>query len=255
MLKKVNMYYQNLMIMIKKQLFYLVILLLFSFEGFSQNYTDFQGRFIPSVNYRINKKWKITGQYRYSLQKDLQEFRSSAAHLGIEYNITKNISLETGYRFTTSFKEDNHRLFGGIKYDKEFGAFKLFSGIKYQFSTGSFDRRYMSYYKQPKHTLREKIGLEYNIPKSKIDLYTSAEIFLRLAEEDPVKINRARYEIGGNYKYKYGNTFGLSFFYDDRTNPRKTDRFVLETKYTLSIDDLLKKIKKNKEKKANTVEQ
>lgn len=249
MLKKANMYYQNPMIMIKKQPLFLVLLFLFAFEGFCQNYTDFQGRLIPSVNYRINKKWKIAGQYRYSLQKDLQEFRSSAAQFDVEYNITENISLETGYRFTTSFKEDNHRLFGGIKYDKKFNAFKLFSGIKYQFSTGSFDSRYMNYYKRPNHTLREKIGLEYNIPKSKIDVYTSAELFLRLAEEDPFKINRARYEIGGNYKYKYGNTFGLSFFYDDRKNPKKTDRFVLEVKYSLSIDDMLKKIRKNKEKK------
>ncbi|CAM3597491.1 DUF2490 domain-containing protein [Flavobacterium saliperosum] len=250
MLKKANTYYQNPMIMIKKQLLCLIILFLFAFEGLCQNYTDFQGRFIPSVSYRINDKWKIAGQYRYSLQKDFQEFRSSAAQFDIEYNITETISIETGYRFTTSFQEDNHRLFGGIKYDKKFNAFRLFSGIKYQFTTGSFDSRYMKYFERPNHTLREKIGLEYNIPNSKIDLYTSAELFLRLAEdEDPVKINRARYEIGVDYKFKYGNTFGFSFFYDDRTNPRKTDRFVLETKYSLSIDDMLKKIRKNKQKK------
>jgi len=139
--KKAKMYYQHQTIMIRKQSLYLIILLLYGLEGFSQNYTDFQGRFIPAVNYRINKKWKISGEYRYSLQKDLQEFRSSAGQFSVMYNIDKNFSIETGYRFTTSFTEDNHRLFGGLKYDKKFNAFTLFSGIKYQFSTGSFDSR------------------------------------------------------------------------------------------------------------------
>lgn len=247
--KKAKTFYQHQTIMIKKTSLFLLFLFFFILEGYCQNYTDFQGRFIPAVNYRINKKWKISGEYRYSLQKDLQEFRSSAGQFGVMYDIDKNFSIETGYRFTTSFTEDNHRLFGGVKYDKKFNAFTLFSGIKYQFSTGSFDSRYMNYFKEPKQMLREKIGLDYNIPKSKASVFVSAEIFLKLADTDPVKFNRMRYTVGGEYKFKYGNTLGLSVFYDDKDNPRKNDRFVLETKYTLSINDFLKKIKKNKEKK------
>lgn len=248
--RKAKTFYQHQTIMIKKPSLFLLFLFFFVLEGYCQNYTDFQGRFIPAVNYRINKKWKISGEYRYSLQKDLQEFRSSAGQFGVMYDIDKNFSIETGYRFTTSFTEDNHRLFGGVKYDKKFNAFTLFSAIKYQFSTGSFDSRYMNYYKEPKQMLREKIGLDYNIPKSKASVFVSAEIFLKLADVDPVKFNRMRYTVGGEYKFKYGNTLGLSVFYDDKDNPRKNDRFVLETKYTLSINDFLKKIKKNKEKKA-----
>jgi len=250
MQKKANTFYQPQMIMIKKRHFFLLFVFMFAYEGISQNYTDFQGRFIPSINYRINKKWKIAGEYRYSLQKDLQEFRSSAGQLQVQYDFNKKFSIETGYRFTTSFKEDNHRLFAALKYDYKFSDFTLFSGIKYQFSTGSFDSRYMNYYKEPRQMLREKIGLDYNIPKSKASVYTSAEIFLKLADDDPIKFNRMRYTVGGDYKLKYGNAFGLSLFYDDKVNPRKNDRFVLETKYSLSIDDLMKKIKKNKEKKA-----
>jgi|LakMenE18May11ns_1017448.scaffolds.fasta_scaffold6237587_1 hypothetical protein len=57
-----------------------------------------------------------------------------------------------------------------------------------------------------------------------------------------------RYTIGGEYKLKYGNTIGISVFYDDKINPQKTDRIVFSTKYNLSIDALIKKLKKDKSK-------
>jgi hypothetical protein len=244
------MYYQNPTMMIKKETLLLFFLLLITFDGFSQNYTDFQYRFIPAVNYRFNEQWKISGEYRYSAQKDFQEFRSSAAEFTVQYNFNKEFSIEPGYRYTTSYETDAHRLFAAFKYDKKINDFKLFAAIKYQFSTGSFNQRYMSDFKEPVQMLREKIGLDYNIPKSKASVYVSFEAFLKLADTDPIKFNRMRYEVGGDYKFKYGSTLGLSFFFDDKYNPQKNDRFVLETKYTLSIDDLIKKIKKDKAKKA-----
>ncbi|ESU27188.1 hypothetical protein FLJC2902T_21610 [Flavobacterium limnosediminis JC2902] len=238
--------------MIKKQTLFLFFLLLITFDGFCQNYTDFQYRFIPAVNYRFNDKWKISGEYRYSVQKDFQEFRSSAAEFAVKYNFNPEFSIEPGYRFTTSYESDAHRLFAALKYDKDFGALSLFSAIKYQFSTGSFNERYMSDFKEPVQMLREKIGLDYNVPKSKASFNVSVEIFLKLADDDPIKYNRTRYTIGSDYRFKYGSKVGLSFFFDDRYNPQKIDRFVLETKYTLSIDDLIKKIKKEKERKAKS---
>lgn len=236
--------------MIKRKILYLCLLLMATFDGFCQNYTDFQYRLIPGVTYRFNEKWKVSGEYRYSVQKDFQEFRSSAAEFAVQYNFNEEFSIEPGYRFTTSHETDAHRLFAALKYDKDFGAISLFSAIKYQFTTGSFNQRYMSYFKEPLQMLREKIGLDYNVPKSKASFNASVEIFLKLADDDPVKYNRTRYTIGGDYRFKYGNKLGLSFFFDDKYNPQKNDRFVLETKYTLSIDDMIKKIKKEKEKKA-----
>jgi hypothetical protein len=235
--------------MTKKKTLYIFFLLLFTFEGFCQDDADFQYRLIPSVNYRFNKHWKISGEYRYSLHKDLQEFRSSAGQFDVEYNFNKNISFQTGYRFTTSFEKDNHRLFCALKFDKKLDAFKLFSSFKYQFDTGSFDNSYMNYYKEPRQMVREKIGLDYNIPKSKASVYIAAEIFLKIADTDPIKFNRMRYEAGSAYKFKHGSTLVVSIFYDDKINTQKTDRLVLETKYTLSVDNLLKKSNKSKKSK------
>ncbi|ESU24917.1 hypothetical protein FEDK69T_04720 [Flavobacterium enshiense DK69] len=236
--------------MIKKKNLLLFFLLLITMDGFCQNYTDWQYRLIPGVSYRFNDHWKVSGEYRYTAQKDFQEFRSSGAEFTVQYNFNKEFSIETGYRFTSSYTADSHRLFGALKYDKELGDFTLFGAMKYQFSTGSFNERYMNDFKEPVQMVREKIGVDYNVPKSKLSFNTSVEIFLKLADDDPIKYNRTRYTIGSAYKFKYGNKLGISVFYDDKYNPKKTDRFVLETKYTLIIDDMIKKIKKNKEKKA-----
>ena len=222
-------------------------ILLLATLGFSQNNTDVQYRFSPSMDYKISKKLKIAFNYRYDLFKDLDAFKSNSFQFATEYELTKKIELETGYRFTTSFIEDTHRIFLGLKYSHKLKDFTLSFATKYQFSTGSFDQDYMQYYKNPSNMFREKIIIEYNVPHSKATLYFSPELFLKYKNES-IDFNRMRYTIGGDYKLKYGNTFGISMFYDDKVNPQKADRVVFSTKYNLSIDALIKKIKKNKTK-------
>jgi len=223
-------------------------ILLISILGFGQNNTDIQYRFSPSMDYKINKKLKIAFNYRYNLYKDLEAFKSNSFQFASEYELTKKIELETGYRFTTSFIEDTHRIFLGLKYSHKLKDFTLSFATKYQFSTGSFDQDYMQYYKNPSNMFREKFSIEYNVPHSKASIYLSPEIFLKYKNES-ININRMRYTIGCDYKLKYGNTFGISMFYDDKINPQKADRVVFSTKYNLSIDALIKKINKTKVKK------
>ena len=214
---------------------------------FGQNMTDIQYRFAPSIDYKINKKLKVAFNYRYDLYKDLDAFKSNLFEVSTQYEITKKIEVETGYRFTTSFFEDSHRIFLGVKYSHKLKDFTLSFASKYQFSTGSFDQDYMQYYKNPSNMFREKFSIEYNIPHSKVALYLAPELFLKYKNET-FYFNRMRYTIGGEYKLKYGNTIGISVFYDDKINPQKTDRIVFSTKYNLSIDALIKKLKKDKSK-------
>ena len=233
--------------MIKKNLLGL-FLILFVIESYSQSYTDVQGRFISSVDYNVTKKLKISGEYRYSLQNDYAEFRSSAGEIGLKYDFTKRLNVLGGYRFTTSFEEDNHRFFIGIKYNKKWNDFKAAITSKYQFSTNSFDTDFMQYYKEPIHMLREEISLDYDIPNTKASVFIATEIFLKMDSQPYLKWNRMRYSIGGEYRLKYGTTLGLSTFYDDKVSPQKNDRIVIVTKLNVSIDDFLKKLKKNKKK-------
>ena len=233
--------------MIKKITLSIGILLLTTLS-FSQNYTDIQYRFSPSMDYKISKKLKIAFNYRYELYKDLDAFKSNSFQLATKYEFKKKIELEIGYRFTTSFLEDNHRIFLGVKYTRKIKDFTLSFATKYQFSTGSFDQEYMQYFKNPNDMFREKFNIEYNVPHSKATFYLSPELFLKYKNES-INFNRMRYTIGGDYKLKYGNSLGISIFYDDKENPQKTDRVVFSTKYNLSIDALVKKINKNKSKK------
>ena len=216
--------------------------------SFGQNNTDIQYRFSPSMDYKISKKLKIIFNYRYELYKDLDAFKSNSFQFATKYELTKKIELEAGYRFTTSFLEDNHRIFLGLKYSRKIKNITLSLATKYQFSTGSFDQDYMQYFKNPSHMFREKFNIEYNVPHSQATFYLAPEIFLKYKNKS-IDFNRMRYTIGGDYKLKYGNSFGISMFYDDKVNPQKTDRVVFSTKYNLSIDALVKKINKNKAKK------
>lgn len=230
--------------MIKKAVFFLG---LYSIIGYAQD-TDTQFRLNPSIDYKINKKWKVAFDYRYALEKDISTFQASNFQLALTYKIAKSLSLETGYRFSTSFERDNHRFFAGLTYDYKLKRFTLSSRTRYQFTTQSFDADFMSEYKAPVQFLRQKFTVNYNLPKSKFSVYTAAEFFLKL-EQPQTALNRMRYQLGSDYQMKFGNTIGLSLLYEDRINATKTDRFILTAKYNLSLDEMLKKVRKQKKKK------
>ena len=200
----------------------LLVLFLVSLSGYCQGNTDFQSRFITSVDYKLNKKWKFASEYRYSLENDLQKFRSSSIQLETKYSLTKKLELSGGYRFTTSFEEDNHRFFAQL-------------ASKYQFSTNSFDPDFMNEFKEPVKMTRQKVGLEFNVPKSKLAFNTSAELFLKIDNQPYFKFNRMRYTVGTDYNFKKYGKFGISVFYDNKYNPMKDDRIVLVTKYSFYI--------------------
>lgn len=245
MQKKVKTCYQQLPIMIKKIRYFFLLIGCF---GFAQD-TDTQFRFSPSVDYKINKKWKVEFDYRYALEKDISTFQASVFQLSGEYKITKKMSLEAGYRYTTSFENDNQRLFASFIFDYKIKKFTLSSRTRYQFSTPYFNTTYWNEFKEPNQYLRQKFTVDYNIPKSKASLYFSPEFFIKM-EDREFKYHRTRYQLGGDYKLKLGNSVGVSLMYEDRLNPTKTDRFIITTKYNLSLDELLKKTnKKDKEGK------
>ena len=228
-----------------KKIVLLVGFFLISLSSFSQGNTDFQSRFITSVDYKLNKKWKFNSEFQYSLENDLQKFRSSSIQLDAKYTVTKNLSLSSGYRFTTSFEEDNHRFFVAVGYDYNLNkSFAIQLASKYQFSTNSFDPDFMHEFKEPVKMTRQKVGFEFNVPKSKLAFNTSAEIFLKMDSQPFFKFNRMRYNVGTDYNFKKYGKFGINVFYDNKYNPMKDDRIVLVAKYTVSVHDFFKKSKK-----------
>lgn len=244
MQKKVKIHCQLLQIMIKGITY--LLLLLVSYLGFAQD-TDTQFRLASSIDYKINKKWKVGFDYRYALEKDISTFQSSIFQFSSEYKINKKMSVEAGYRYSTSFEMDNQRLFASFIYDYKWNQFTVSSRTRYQFSTPYFDSDFWNEYKEPIQYIRQKLSFDYNIPKSKLSLNFSPEIFIKW-DNSKLEYNRIRYQFGSDYKLKYGNALGFSVFYEDKSDATKMDRFVFTTKYNLSIDELVKKIKKKKKK-------
>ena len=197
----------------------LIVCIVISFRSLGQTNTDIQSRVIPSLEFKLNKKWKFASEYRYSLENDLEKFRSSSIQLESKYSITKNLSLSGGYRFTTSFKEDSHRFFGAIEYDYTINKiFIVSSTTKYQYSTNSFDSNFINEYKKPIKIARQKIKIEFNVPRSKVSFNAGAEIFLKTESQPFFKFNRMRYELGTNYNLKKYGKLGFSVFYEDKYN-------------------------------------
>lgn len=225
-----------------------ILFLSIQFSLFAQEQPDTQLRINPSISYDFNKKVGITLDYRLGYKENISQFQSSVFQLSTSYNWTKKIELEAGYRYSTSFSKDYHRFILSLKYNQKWNRISIENTLKYQFQTERFDSEFMQFYKTPKQTFREKITIEYNVPKSKTTLFVAPELFLRM-DETSIKFNRMRYSIGGAYQLKYGNKVGVSLFYDDYTIPSKTDRLVIVTKYSLALNDLAKKIKKVKKKK------
>jgi hypothetical protein len=229
----------------------LLIFLTMGFNGlFAQN-TDLQLRLTPSVSYKINKKWQASFDYRLALDNEMSTFRSSMFQPALEYKIMKGLSLELAYRFTTAFSKDSHRLFATLQYKYKIDKkFSLSSATRYQFSTGSFDIDYMRDFKEPSQYIRQKFTLDFNVPKSKFSFYAAPELFLKL-DSNPVALHRIRYHLGADYNLKYGNSIGLGVFYEDVCKVTKQDRMVFNIKYSFSVDELLKQLKKDKKKKKN----
>lgn len=235
-----------------KNFYLLIICVCYSISYAQEQLPDFQLRISPAVEYKFAKKWQASLEYRYALDHDMSEFRNSAIETGLGYDITKSITIETRYRFTTSFVEDSHLLMAILKYKRDINKrFTIKSSTRYQFKTGSFDSDYMQYFDKPTQLLRQKLTLDYNVPKSKASLYLSPELFLKLADKDQpfFSYNAMRYNAGIDYALPYGNTIGLGFFYEDTYNPKKSDRFVVTTKYSFSIDDMLKTVKRKRDEK------
>ncbi len=232
---------QHHLITIKK-LFLLFFLI--SFFGYCQN-TDTQLRLSAAIDYKINKKWKASFEYRYALEKDISTFQANVFQFAGEYKINKKMTIEAGYRFLTSYEGDNQRLFASFIYDYKLSRFTIASRTRYQFTTPYFDAEFWNEFQEPSQIVREKLSVDYNIPKSKLSLNLSAEIFIKW-DNPKLKYNRIRYQLGSDYNLKYGNAVGFSVFYEDRANPQKTDRFVFSTKYSLSIDEMLKKLAKKR---------
>lgn len=232
-----------------KYFFNIILFSLTYFAVYAQQKPDIQLRIAPEISYNITKKLKLSAGFRTSFINNISSFQRNNIEVSLDYDLPKKFNIGIGYRYSTSYSNDYHRLFAYLKYNYKINKkFSIEPSIKYQFQTDFFDSEYMQFYKAGKHTLRPKITFNYNIPKSKFDISFAPELFLRFYNHQTLA-HRMRYSLGADYSFKYGNKLGILFFYDDYLKASSQDRFVTTIKYKLDLSELIKKIKKKSHKK------
>jgi hypothetical protein len=225
-----------------------ITFLCISLPVYGQNSDGFL-RINPTFSYKLNKKWKTEFDYRLTMDQNMSKFRSSHFQFATSYKIFKPVTVELAYRYTVTPIWNPHRFMISAIYKHKFEHFDLSSRTRYQFSTEFFDPYFMNQVREPRIYLRQKFGIDYAIPNTKLNVFASGEIFFRFRYEG-VEFHRMRYQVGIEKELKFGNSVGLRIIYEDRTAPTRQDRMIITAKYDLSIDTMVKKIKKKKEKKA-----
>jgi len=227
---------------------FIILILFFSHCLFSQ-VADFQWRLNTEFTYKPTKKLKLGLSNRFQFKDNGIDFQKSNFQLDISYKIYKKLEISALYRFSSSNTKDIHRCGLGLSYALEWDRLKLDIQSRYQINFSSLDPEFISLYEEPTDYFRQKFSLSYNVPKSKFELFFAPEIFIEITDK-PNRSDRIRYTLGLNYNFKYGNQLELQCFYEDRLKTKSEDRIVMQLKYSLSIDEMIKKIRKDKKKKS-----
>lgn len=226
------------------------LIFLFSNLIFSQKIPDWQLRLSPSLEYKFAKKWEANATYRLSLDHDMSQFRSSYFFGSIGYKILPKLTAEMAYVYTTSNIQDFHQMRIELGFKQKLSKrFQLKNNLRYQYQFNPIGISGLSQDVLEGSLIRNKLTFDYNVPKLRSNISIGPEFII-----DPIDrfypLTRMRYHASIDYEFKYGNNVELGFFYEDRINYKKQDRFVLSVKYKLKIQDLVKRIQKDKAKRA-----
>ena len=192
--------------------------------------------------YRPAKRWRIGLEGQLRLKENSSVIDGYFAELTGGYEVFKGFRTSLGFRLIS--KNDNTgrqqgyenyvRLHADALYKHEVKRLGLSYRLRYQTrdelgvtnENGDF----------ADHTLRLKIGTEYNFRKWKLDPQLSAEIFHENNRNEEEGFDKFRVTFGTEYKLKKWGRLGLYYRYEqeiNKTNPAKTDIIRIKYVYTL----------------------
>lgn len=206
---------------------------------------DMQLRSGFQLSIDLPKRFTTMLQYQYRADQNLAHFRGSYISGAIQYELLKKVlQAEVGYRYRTSFKNEQHRLGAGLtaKYKRE--NYSISWRTLYQKRYPYFNLGVYEPGKEPDAYWRNRVQLKYKWSK-KVEIYGSAELFYKIKTKEQY-IGRLRYVAGFDWEWKkrhHLNCFYLLQPQYHATNPLTVH--AIGVTYALDLSFLKSSQKKN----------
>ncbi len=193
----------------------------------------------------ISKKWSWTLNAESRIAEKFSKISDFLFESGIKYNLVKHIDLIGLCRYSRSYEQDfgyinEYRFTGGTILWIKPGRFKLALQEKLQLGSSEVyskgDNIVLS------RNIRSKFAVSYNIPKSKVNPYLSAELFFDVSPYEKKEFNKERYKAG--FEYNINKNYQLDIFlqYQQKLNSKNQNKLFV---VGLAISYKLPSIKNN----------
>jgi len=177
------------------------------------------------VSQKLSKRlsFDLAGELR--LKDTLTTVDEFLAEFGLGVKINSHFDLFGGYRLGRSEEEDafytNHRFTLGAKTDWDIRRLKVGYNMRYEYEFAEMFTN--GYNLEESKRIRGKISLDYNLPKTRVTPYISAELFYDMSPNKEREFNRIRYRVGANIPVNKHNKVELFTQYQKNLNA-KTDK-------------------------------
>lgn len=208
----------------------------------AQDNNDFETWTSAELQYRPAKRWSTGAEFQLRLKDNSTEIDAYFIELTGAYELFKNFDLGVGLRFMR--KNDNT---GNVQGYENYGRFDIQASYKQEIQRLNLGYR-LRYQNRDElgvsdengdfadHTIRFKLGTEYNVKKWKLDPELSGEIFFSPSNENGEGFDKYRVTFGTEYKFKKAGRLGVFYRFEQEINtsdPSSTNILRIRYIYTL----------------------
>jgi hypothetical protein len=155
------------------------------------------------VSKELSKKFDLEFEEEVRIFKQFSEISRFATSLGGSYSFNKFLKGAAGYTWiyhhdvNDSFWDNRHRYYIHLtgKFEIKRWAFSL----RERFQSTYIDKDIKGFDYSPENYLLSRIQVAWDVKNSKLEPYTSAEVFYQLSNPDGNKVDNIRYTLGTEF--------------------------------------------------------
>lgn len=176
------------------------------------------------------KKFEFNGELELRMRDNLQNVGRISAKTGIEYAIFKPIKIGVAYRYMYFYDakysdlQPRNQIITYLQGKQKVGRFSFTLRERFQYTTKDESDRIKksgkidTYRINPEWIWRNRLKINYNIPKSKFSPEFSIESFYQLNNPDGNVFEELRYILGCEYEINKKQSIELFGVYDKEIN-------------------------------------